>query len=73
MKVKIYSYDVFGEGLISLFIDDNSTIMDVLNKIDKKYGDIYERKFCRKLLKDFGTYFRIFLNDKFVYSQSFMK
>ena len=72
MRVKIYSYDVFGEGSIIFFVDDNSTVMDVLNKIGKKYGDIYERNFCRKLLTDFGTYFGIFLDGEYVYSPSFM-
>jgi len=73
VRIKIYSYDVFGEGSITFFVNENSTVMDVLNKIGIKYGDIYERKFCRKLLNDFGTYFGIFLNNEFVYSPSFMK
>ena len=67
VDVKIYYYSVFGKGKLSLeFKGDEVTVQDVLLRLEKEYGEAFERHSRRKLIDSFGTYFNLFHNDTHV-------
>jgi len=47
-------------------INENTTLYEILKKIDEKYGDIYEKKVNRKFLNDINSNYRIFLNNNYL-------
>jgi molybdopterin converting factor small subunit len=73
VTVKIYNYNIFKEGLMHFKIEENTTINDVLNIIISIYGDIYEKKYNRKLFDDFSTLYKIFLNNNYIEIPSMLK
>jgi molybdopterin converting factor small subunit len=61
---KIYYYSVFGKGKLFLeFQRDEVTVLDVLSRLEKEYGQVFESHSGRKLIDSFGTYFNLFHND----------
>jgi len=66
VTVKIFNYDVFNEGLIHFEIDEDTTVYEILKKIEEKYGNIYEKKVGRKFLIDINANYRIFLNNNYL-------
>jgi len=44
VTVKVYYYEVFGKGLIELNMDDHTTVKDVLNLLDQKFGLKFKEK-----------------------------
>jgi len=66
ITVKILNYGVFNEGLLRFEIDENTTVNDILKKIDEEYGEKYGENSGRKLLDDIKSNYRIFLNNNYL-------
>ena len=66
VTVKILNYDIFNEGSMHFEIYEDTTVYEILKKIEKTYGDKYEKKVGRKLLNDINTNYRIFLNNNYL-------
>jgi sulfur carrier protein ThiS len=66
ITVKILNYVVFNEGLLRFEIDENTTVYDILKKIDEEYGETSKEYAGRKLLDDIKSNYRIFLNNNYL-------
>jgi sulfur carrier protein ThiS len=47
-------------------VDDDTTVQDILNKIEKEYGIVYKNKVGKKFINDMNTNYRIFLNNNYL-------
>ena len=62
VKIKIYYYEVFGNGSINLELDDGARLSDVLNELNRKFGEKFKKRTGRKLEEAFENLFNVFLN-----------
>ena len=62
VKVKIYYFEVFGSGSISLELKEDATLTDVINELEHRFGKLFTEKTGRRLSEAFVDYFTIFLN-----------
>jgi len=73
ITVKIFNFEVFNEGLIFFEINEDTKVYDILLKMEEKYGELYEEKVGRKLIKDINSNYRIFLNGEYLESSMIVK
>ena len=66
VKLKIYYFSVFGDGTIKLELNYGATVFEVLEKLDKIYGEIFQAETGKRLLSSFGVYFNVFLDDQYL-------
>jgi len=64
VNIKIFYFSVFGKGSISLFFNNDATVCDVLDELNDKFGEDFEKETGKNLMESFGTYFNVFLNGK---------
>ena len=73
ITVKILNFEVFNEGLLLFEINEDTTVYDILMKMEEKYGDLYEKKVGQKLINDINTNYRIFLNSNYLEASMIVK
>jgi molybdopterin converting factor small subunit len=62
VKVKIYYFEVFGSGSITLELKNNATVTDVINELEYRFGQLFTEKTGKKLKEAFESYFNLFFN-----------
>ena len=62
ITVKIYYYEVFQKGLLTLTLKDGVTVKDALNKLIVDFGEEFQKKTGNSLEQSFETLFNVFLN-----------
>lgn len=70
VTVRIYYYEVFGKGMITLNLNDGATIKDLLSQLGERFGADFEKNTGTKLERAFESFFRILLNGSRVTLQS---
>ena len=62
IKVKIYYYEVFQKGTLTLTLEDGATVKDALKKLIIDFGEEFRKKTGSSLEQSFETTFNVFLN-----------
>ena len=62
VKVKIYYFEVFQKGLLTLTLEDGATVRDALSKVITRFGEEFRKKTGATLEHSFETVFNVFLN-----------
>ena len=62
VTLKIYYYDVFGEGRIKMDLRDGATLSNLFNQLQDMYGNAFKNKTGRDLMKDLNNTFIVFVN-----------
>jgi len=62
VKVKVYYFEVFGSGSFVLELRDESTVADVVNELEYRFGQLFTEKTGKNLKQALEDYFNIFLN-----------
>ena len=66
IKIKIYYYEVFGNGNLEFTFDKDINVDDVFKEINRIYGKKFERLYGKTFLKAVYDDFNIFLNNNHI-------
>ncbi len=62
VAVKTFHFEVFGKGLLTLDPNDGATLRDILNEVDRRFGDKFREKTGADLQQALRSHLRIYLN-----------
>jgi len=62
VRVKVYYFEVFGGGSISLELNEGATLKDVVNVLEGRFGRLFFEKTGKRFSEVFEKYFIVFLN-----------
>jgi sulfur carrier protein ThiS len=62
INVKVYHYEVFGEGSMKLNLENNATVKDVLDILGGRFGESFEEKTGKKFEDELQNTLAVFLN-----------
>ncbi len=62
VKCKIYYFEVFGGGSISLKLKEGATLADAVDELEHRFGKLFIEKTGKRLSEAFENYFIVFLN-----------
>jgi molybdopterin converting factor small subunit len=70
VEVKIFYFSVFDKGQLTIELNENSKVKDLLEKLHNMYNDSFIKVHGKNLFDSFGSYFNVFLNGAFLHLPS---